>query len=131
MLYCKTFQFEKDMIIADLEQKILINCKPLCKFDLVRQRSPAGTPESGCMKEALSPCLCIGGGGATGVEAPFHKSVIGNLMLYHDRMEQIYCSFSCTYKLQYVFFIISGIFVRSPSLLNRNKRHWYRFFCFL
>ena len=25
-------------------------------------------------------------------------------MLYQDGIEQIYCSFSCTYKLQYVYF---------------------------
>jgi len=59
-----------------------------------------GAAVSGCMMGALPLPLHKG---ATGVEAPFHKSIIDNFMLYQDRIEQICCSFPCTHKLQYVF----------------------------
>jgi len=63
----------------------------------------AGTPESGGMTGAL-PSLPFQkkGNGVGG--ALFDNSVIGNFMVYQGRIEQIYCSYSSTQKLQKVFY---------------------------
>jgi len=37
---------------------------------------------------------------ATGAEVPFHNSIIGTFMVYEDRRETIYCSYSGTQKVQ-------------------------------
>ena len=38
--------------------------------------------------------------GATGVEVPFHKSIIGNSWFIKIDLKQIYCSYSDTQKTQ-------------------------------
>jgi len=37
---------------------------------------------------------------ATGTEVPCYKSIIGTFMVYQDRLENIYCSYSRTQKMQ-------------------------------
>jgi len=39
----------------------------------------------------------------TRAEVPFHNRITGNFMVYQDRLETIYCSYSRTQKIQNVF----------------------------
>jgi len=40
--------------------------------------------------------------GETGAEVPFYKIIIGNFMVYQDRIETNSCTYSRTHKLQNV-----------------------------
>jgi len=52
---------------------------------IIKATKCTGTPESGSMTRVGTPHLSKGG--ETGAEAPFHNSIIGNFMVYQDRVE--------------------------------------------
>jgi len=61
--------------------------------------------------------------GATGAEVPFYKSMIGNCMVYHDRIESnLLQIFAHPETLGFLQFLL--LFLGSTSLLNRNKHSW-------
>jgi len=69
---------------------------------------------------ASPPCPFIKG--AKGTAVPFMK--ISWVVVYQDRIEKIYCSYSRTQKLRTGFLYFLVILLRSTSLLNRNKHNW-------
>ena len=49
-------------------------------------------------EKGIPPCPCETG--ATGPEVPFHNSIISNFVVYQDRLETNFCSYSRTQKIQ-------------------------------
>jgi len=59
--------------------------KPTDASYIIEQRNRRGKPERGGMTGAFSPCPFKRG--ATGAEVLFHNRIIGNFMVFEDRLE--------------------------------------------
>jgi len=62
------------------------------------QKCAPGTSENGGMRKHF--LLCTFKRGATGTQVPFHNSIIGNFMVYQDRLEINIYSYSGTQIIQ-------------------------------
>ena len=68
--------------------------------------------------------LCLFIKGATGETMPFYEDIIGNFMVYQDRTETYLLQLFAHRETSDWFSIILALFLRSTSLLNRNKHNW-------
>ena len=57
-------------------------------------------------------------------EVSFHKNIIGNFMVYQDRLETNSYSYSDTQKIQNDFLPFLLLNLRLTLWLNRNKHIW-------
>jgi len=69
--------------------------------------------------------------GSNGADVPFHNSIIGNFIVYQDRIETHLLKLSAHSENSEWFSVTPVIIFEVKLLLNRNKHNWQWFFCFL
>jgi len=76
-------------------------------------------------------CLCLLKRRATGWKVPFHNSIIGNFLVYQDKLEtNLFQLFRNPANSEW-FSIISVIIFEVNIVDEQKQTDWERFFCFL
>jgi len=69
--------------------------------------------------------------GTTGAEMPFHRSVIGNFMVYQDRLETFIAAIRTARNLRVVFYNLSVIIFEVNIVAEHKQALLITIFCFL